>query len=154
MNIVSTQKSEKDTLVENLVDVLNAYIEYAGIDQLKLFLDEFFSEREDDEYVSLGSIDGDITSLLEDDDDEDTEDSEDIIQFSAFAEVEDEDEDEDDFEDLDDEISLDEDDDFSIDDYEDDTDDDLPDDLPDLDEEGETTLNDSLDIELEDDWEV
>lgn len=102
------ENSEFVDLKENLIDALNDIIAKIGIDQVRLFLDEFFSEGEEE--VSIE--DGDIEELFVNDTGDEEEE---FVEYNNntfesdnfdddFDDYEDEDYEEDDEEDDDDEF--------------------------------------------------
>lgn len=131
--------SDKDTL-DDLADVLNTCIASLGINPVRIFLDEFFSEREDDE---IDIEDDDIEELLNDkfeDNENDVTDEEIDGESSSLAF--------DDFEEV--EPELDED--FYVDEGSEDDIPDIEDELGDDSRDGEILASSELEDELSSDY--
>lgn len=131
--------SDKDTL-DDLADVLNTCIASLGINPVRIFLDEFFSEREDDE---IDIEDDDIEELLNDkfeDNENDVTDEEIDGESSSLAF--------DDFEEV--EPELDED--FYVDEGSEDDIPDIEDELGDDSKDGEILASSELEDELSSDY--
>lgn len=131
--------SDKDTL-DDLADVLNTCIASLGINPVRIFLDEFFSEREDDE---IDIEDDDIEELLNDkfeDNENDVTDEEIDGESSSLAF--------DDFEEV--EPELDED--FYVDEGSEDDIPDIEDELGDDSKDGDILVSSELEDELSSDY--
>lgn len=131
--------SDKDTL-DDLADVLNTCIASLGINPVRIFLVEFFSEREDDE---IDIEDDDIEKLLNDkfeDNENDVTDEEIDGESSSLAF--------DDFEEV--EPELDED--FYVDEGSEDDIPDIEDELGDDSKDGDILVSSELEDELSSDY--
>ncbi len=100
---MSAKNPVNNEIIDNLVDILNEFIESVGLQEARAFLDSFFGDSEDDE-LALG--DQDITTILNDNYDEPDGEPE-QIHFIEFEEVESEFEDDDIDEDIEDDIEED-----------------------------------------------